>query len=96
MSADGTIHDLKFKTRIDQSSWVAIRILPSSHTNPIFVVVEEKPVRASAESAKWCLAGVKNCRNQKRRFIKPDELADFEAAYDHAEQVYQQIIDDSK
>ena len=36
---------------IERSSWVALRILPSSHTNPIFVLVDGKPIRASAAAA---------------------------------------------
>jgi hypothetical protein len=44
--ADGTLQDLEFKAGVARSSWVAIRILPSSHTNPIFVEVGNKPIRA--------------------------------------------------
>ncbi len=35
--ADGKLQDVSFDVKIDRSSWVAMRILPSSHTNPIFV-----------------------------------------------------------
>ena len=35
--------------QIKQSSWVALRIYPSSHTNPVFVLVGGKPIRASQE-----------------------------------------------
>src|SRR5207302_2535317 len=53
--ADGTLRDLSFDVKIERSGWVALRILPSSHTNPIFVLVGDKPVRASKRSAEWCL-----------------------------------------
>ncbi|HEY2951005.1 MAG TPA: CehA/McbA family metallohydrolase, partial [Verrucomicrobiae bacterium] len=36
--ADGRMMNLNFTVKIDRSSWVALRILPSSHTNPIFVL----------------------------------------------------------
>ena len=49
--ADGEIVTLQFEIPIDRSSWVALRIFPSSHTNPVFVVVDGKPVRASRRSA---------------------------------------------
>src|SRR5579862_6504107 len=65
IEADGTPRDVAFDTRIDKSSWVALRILPSSHTNPIFVLVDGKPIRASRRSAEWCLAGVNQCWTQK-------------------------------
>ena len=37
IEANGNFHDLRFDYAIQESSWVAIRVLPSSHTNPIFV-----------------------------------------------------------
>jgi hypothetical protein len=94
--ADGHLEDLNFDINLDKSSWVAIRILPSSHTNPIFVEINNKPIRASLKSAEWCLAGVKQCRSQKERFIDQDEIADFHSAYDHAERVYTRLIEECR
>ncbi len=93
--ADGELRDIAFEVPIEFSSWVALRILPSSHTNPVFVLVDGKPIRASKRSAEWCLEGVKKCRSQKRRFMGEDEIANFNAAYDHAEKTYRRIIDES-
>ena len=45
------LHEVRFKVEIAKSSWVALRIYPSSHTNPIFVTVGDKPIRASKASA---------------------------------------------
>ncbi|HTL18385.1 MAG TPA: CehA/McbA family metallohydrolase, partial [Patescibacteria group bacterium] len=90
--ADGTMRDISFETQIDKSSWVALRILPSSHTNPIFVLVDGKPIRASRRSAQWCLDGVERCWEQKQRFINSGEMTDAKAAYDHARQVYRQLV----
>lgn len=92
LDADGTLRDVAFETRIDKSSWVALRILPSSHTNPIFVLVDGKPIRASRRSAQWCLDGVERCWEQKERFIKSDELSDAKAAYEHARETYRQLV----
>jgi hypothetical protein len=36
---DGQIRDETFDVQIDRSAWVALRILPSSHTNPVWVDV---------------------------------------------------------
>ncbi|WP_414661207.1 CehA/McbA family metallohydrolase [Horticoccus sp. 23ND18S-11] len=93
--ADGRIQDVAFDAAIERSSWVALRILPSSHTNPIFVVVGDKPIRASRRSAEWCLKGVDQCWSQKERFIKPAELQDARDAYAHARTVYRQRIAES-
>ena len=60
MVADGKTRPVSFDATIDKSSWVALRILPSSHTNPIFVFVGGKPVRASRQSADWCLRAVES------------------------------------
>jgi hypothetical protein len=77
---------------IAQSSWVALRILPSSHTNPVFVVVGDKPIRASRRSAEWCLKGVDQCWSQKQRFIQASEMEDAKAAYEHAREAYRGIM----
>jgi hypothetical protein len=71
--ADGALRNLTFDATIDRTSWLAVRILPSSHTNPIWVLVAGKPVRASRRSADWCLKGVDQCWSQKERFIARDE-----------------------
>jgi hypothetical protein len=75
---------------------VALRILPSSHTNPIFVLVDGKPIRASKRSAEWCLKGVDQCWSQKEKFIKANELDAAKAAYDHARVAYQKILRESE
>ena len=94
--ADGAVTPVSFETRIAKSSWVALRILPSSHTNPIFVLVDGKPIRASRRSAEWCLQGVEQCWSQKERFIADAEKADAIAAYDHARAVYRRLIQESE
>jgi hypothetical protein len=90
--ADGTIRDVAFDVKIERSSWVALRILPSSHTNPIFVLVDGKPIRASRRSAEWCLRGVDQCWSQKERHIRPAELEDAKQAYEHARLAYRKIV----
>jgi len=93
--ANGELQDIAFEVPIQFSSWIALRILPSSHTNPVFVIVDKKPIRASRRSAQWCLSGVKKCRKEKLRFMGEDEIDDFNKTYDHAEMVYKKIISES-
>ena len=93
--ADGTLRDVAFDVKVERSSWVALRILPSSHTNPIFVLVGGKPIRASRRSAEWCLKGVDQCWSQKQRFIAADEMDQARAAYDHAREAYRRILAES-
>ncbi|HUR59398.1 MAG TPA: CehA/McbA family metallohydrolase [Opitutaceae bacterium] len=93
--ADGREQDVAFDIDVAQSSWVALRILPSSHTNPIFVLVGGKPIRASRRSVEWCLKSVDQCWSQKQRFIKPAELADAKAAYAHARETYRRLLSET-
>jgi hypothetical protein len=90
--ADGAMRTLTFEVALDRSSWIAVRILPSSHTNPVFAIVGGKPIRASRQSAEWCLNAVNQCWTQKARQIKASELEAARAAYDHARDVYRQRL----
>jgi hypothetical protein len=93
--ADGTVQDVTFDVPVQQSSWVAVRILGSSHTNPEWVLIAGKPVRASRASAEWCLAAVNQCWTQKASKISQRELPDARAAYDHARAVYAKRLAES-
>jgi len=53
ISADGKWQDLKFNYRTEKSLCVAVRINSSSHTNPVFVIVDGKPI-IDQKSAIWC------------------------------------------
>jgi hypothetical protein len=94
--ADGSEQEVKFSVEIKKSSWVALRILPSSHTNPVFVLVDDKPIRASKRSAEWCLQAVDKCWLEKKKAIRKEELADAEKAYDHARAAYKKIAEESE
>jgi hypothetical protein len=94
--ADGTMQDVEFEVAIQRSSWVSLRILPSSHTNPIFVLVDGEPIRASKRSAEWCLKCVDRCWSEKEKFLKKSEAENepdkAKAAYDHAREVYRERL----
>jgi hypothetical protein len=94
--ADGALRDVSFDVPVSRSSWIALRILPSSHTNPVFVLVDGKPIRASRRSAQWCLDGVNQCWSQKRGRTKPEELDAAARAYEHARQTYQRLLAESE
>ena len=90
--ADGTQRPVSFDYKIERSSWVALRILPSSHTNPIFVLVGGKPIRASRKSAEWCLKAVDQCWSQKGPHIRVEERGEAQRAYDAAREAYRQRL----
>ena len=95
IAADGQFRDVEFAVPIERSSWVALRIYPSSHTNPVFVEVGEKPIRASRASAEWCLQGVDRCWEQKAPQIRPEERPAAAEAYEVARRAYRKIRDET-
>ncbi len=91
LKADGQVRELKFQVAIGESSWIAARVLPAAHTNPVFALVGGKPVRASRQSAEWCLNAVNQCWTQKAPHTSIAELGEAKRAYDHARDVYRQL-----
>jgi len=94
IEADGSEQDVSFEVPIKESSWVCLRILPSSHTNPIFVLVEDRPIRTSKKSAQWCIDALNKCWEQKQPKIRKEEKDAAKAAYDKAREAYQKIKDE--
>jgi len=95
IDASGDIQELKFQYTPQFSSWVALRIFPSCHTNPVFVEVDGKPIRASKRSARWCLEAVDVCWESKVERIREGEREEAAAAYEVARQAYQAILEES-
>jgi hypothetical protein len=93
--ADGSLQNVSFDISVERSSWVALRILPSSHTNPVFVVVGGRPIRASRRSAEWCLKAVDQCWGQKASQISAGERGEASKAYERAREVYRRIVAES-
>ena len=95
IEADGSWRDVRFTHRVDRSSWVALRIFPSSHSNPFFVLVDGKPIRASRRSAQWLRDAVDQCWKMKAPQIRESERAAAAAAYDDARRTYERILAES-
>jgi hypothetical protein len=95
LTADGRLRDLRFEVPLSESSWIAARILPAAHTNPVFALMGGKPIRASRQSAEWCLNAVNQCWTQKAPGISLAEIDAARKAYDHAREVYRQLIRES-
>jgi len=92
---DGIVNPLTFDYEPKESCWVAVRILPSSHTNPVFVEVDGKPIRANRRSAQWCLDAVDVCWKQKERQTRKEEKEAAATAYEVARQAYRRILAES-
>ena len=96
LSADGSIQGVSFDVAIKKSSWVALRVYPSSHTNPVFISVGSKPIRASKKSAEWCLKSVDQCWSKKEPAIRASEKEDARKAYEVARDAYRKILAESE
>jgi len=93
--ANGKEVKLSFNVEIDRSSWIALRVFPSSHTNPIFVLVGDEPIQ-SRRSARWFLESVDQLWSQKQTTYDADEQDDAQRAYAHAKQVYERLVREAK
>jgi hypothetical protein len=92
VSADGSMQGVSFDAPIKKSSWVALRIYASSHTNPIFVSVADRPIRVSKKSAEWCLKSVDQCWSKKEPAIRSAEKEEARRAYEGARETYRKIL----
>jgi hypothetical protein len=93
--ADGSLQEISLEVPVERSSWVALRIYPNAHTNPVFVMMGDQPIRASRRSAEWCLRGVDQCWKEKKQFYAESELEEAGRAYDHAREVFRRIVKES-
>jgi hypothetical protein len=94
--ADGSWIDLKWDVPLDRSGWIAIRIFPSLHTNPVFVHVGGEPIRANRRSAEWCRKAVDVCWDKKLPLIRKTEQEAAEQAYNRARAYYDQVLAESR
>ena len=93
--ADGTLRDEAFDVPITRSAWVALRILPSSHTNPVWVTVGEQPIR-SKKSLAWSLAAVDKCYQSKIGRVRLSEQGEMTAAYEFAKSEYRRRLTEAQ
>ncbi|MCE6990747.1 CehA/McbA family metallohydrolase [Dyadobacter sp. CY323] len=92
ITANGEVSNVKFNYQLQKSAWVALRVYPSSHSNPVFVIIDNKPI-VEKKSAEWCLTALKQCWKMKEPNIRTEEKEAAKAAYESAEKVYQGLID---
>ncbi len=93
--ADDKEHDLAFDVAIDRSSWVALRHFPQLHTNPVNVIVDGAPIRASRRSAQWCLGTIEQLWRTRSKAIAANEREEAERTFQNAIEIYRKIADDA-
>lgn len=93
--ADGQLHELAFDIPIAQSSWVALRHFPQLHSNPVNVIVAGRPIRASRDSARWCIEMTELLWKNRHKKIAAAERAEAEAAFQRTFDVLRRIAEES-
>lgn len=96
VQADGQIHHLEFPVSIDKSSWVALRHFPQLHTNPVNVMIRDKPIRASSESARWCIDAIELLWKNRSSNIAESERDAASEAYQRAIALYKRIAEEAR
>ena len=89
--ADDQIHNLVFDVPIEGSSWVALRQFPQLHTNPVNVIVNLQPIRASRKSALWSIACIEQLWRLRGQGIAPAERDEAKKTFDWAIEQYRRI-----
>jgi len=92
IEADGATRPLRFRYTPPVSSWIALRILGSSHTNPVWVEVGSNPEVRVASSIDWCVKAVQKCRDSKLGRVRLEEQGEMLSAYDAALREYRQRL----
>ncbi len=95
IKADGNWQNLTFDYEIERSSWVAIRIYQSAHTNPVFVTVDGKPI-LEKKSAQWCRRAVDQCWEKKSPRFRDSEIDAARKGYDYAIKIYDELIQNAQ
>lgn len=91
ITANGEWKNIQFDYTPQQSAWIALRILYTSHTNPVFVTIGGKPV-CVPQSAAWCRKAVDQCWKMKQNNIRASERPAAAAAYEQARVLYDKMM----
>jgi len=93
--ADDQSHELEFLVRIDRSSWIAVRHFPQMHTNPVNVLIGDKPIRASRQSALWCIGSIEQLWQVRNEKISLQEREEARRTFSKAIDRYREIASEA-
>jgi hypothetical protein len=94
--ADDRIHEVDFDVKIDRSSWVALRHFPQMHTNPVNVIVGNKPIRPSQKSALWCIGVIEQLWQVRGPGIAEHEREEAAKTFAMAKEIYRKIASEAQ
>jgi hypothetical protein len=89
--ADDQPHDLTFDVPVTGSGWIALRQFPQLHTNPVMVLVNDQPIRASKRSAQWCIGVIEQLWKVRGHEILAEEREEAKKTFGKALEIYRKI-----
>jgi hypothetical protein len=89
--ADDKVHEVTFTVPVQRSSWIALRHFPQMHSNPVNVIVTGKPIRASRNSALWCVGVIEQLWRVRGPGIAAQERAEAHQTFLQAIERYRKI-----
>ena len=90
--ADGSVQRMKMDIQMQRSGWVALRLMGAGHSNPIYVLVNNQPVRGSRSSVEWSLQALTRAYQAGSVGWNPSVAPLAASAYDYAFAVYDRIL----
>ncbi len=88
IDADGTFTAVEFNPEITESGWVALRVFASSHSNPVYLELNDQPVLVR-KSVEWCMKALDQCWLTKEPNIREEEKKAAKEGYDWARKWYE-------
>jgi hypothetical protein len=90
--ADGSVQRIKMDIQMRRSGWVALRLMGAGHSNPIYVLVNNQPVRGSRSSVEWSLQALTRAYEASSVGWNPSVAPLAASAYDYAFAIYERIL----
>jgi hypothetical protein len=95
IKANGSDQTVSFDVPIESSSWLAIRMMGAGHSNPVYVIVDSKPIRASRSSVEWSMRTVLRDFEAKSNAWSTRDAPQARAAYEFAYSTYAKIMSET-
>lgn len=93
ITADGKMNKIKFSYVVKKSVWMALRILGTSHTNPVFIEEKGNQIREK-RSVEWCIETLERNWRLREPNIRKEEKEAAREAYDQARIIYSNLLKD--
>jgi len=91
ITANGILTEVVFDYLVSRPVWLALRVFPSSHSNPVYITLDGKPI-VEPRSVQWCMEALDQCWRMKSPHFKESDRAAAQEAYQLARQRYERLL----